>query len=237
MALSGDFRAMSAPELLQFLSLHQKTGTLHLSNGDRTLTLVIGDGRLLSSASSDPHFQFGAYLQRSGYLNAEERARAIQVQSESQMSIGTILVQIGVLTKAELMRLLRAKAEEEVCDLFKWTDAEFVFEPDVLPSLQMHPLQLDLLGILMEASRKRDETVRVAAPAAPVTKPAPVPAAAPAPPAQPLYYAVQGRGSSLKYHAGNCRKGHPKPSQSTVSFRTREEAEAAGLRPCLSCRP
>jgi hypothetical protein len=160
MALSGDFQAMSAAELLQFLSHHQKTGTLHLSDGDRTLTLIVSAGRLLSSASSDPRFHLGAYLERTGVLTAEDRNSANQLQGESRLALGPVLVETGLITRAQLLKAVRAKAEEEVSDLLHWTEGEFIFQPDELPSVDIHPLQLDLLALVMEAGRRRDESQR-----------------------------------------------------------------------------
>jgi hypothetical protein len=239
MALSGDFRAMSAAELLQFLSLNQKSGTLHLSNGHRTLTLVIGSGRLLSSGSSDPYFHLGAYLERTGKITADDRRSASQLQSESNMSLGAMLVEIGLLTRAELLKTVRQKAEEEVTDVLHWDVAEFVFQPDEQPTVETHALQLDLLALIMEAGRRRDESERVAAEKAVSPKPPPDLSAQEAKQrSTPLYFALQSRGSALRsYHLQGCRKAHATSADATVNFASKLEAERLGLQPCKSCHP
>lgn len=85
----------------------------------------------------------------------------MQVQAESGILLGKILVMIDVISEEELQRLMRLKAEEAIYDIFLWRDGEFRFVDDELPTMEMIPLQVDVTGIIMEGTRRVDEWQRI----------------------------------------------------------------------------
>jgi len=70
-------------------------------------------------------------------------------------------VMIEVITEADLQRLMRLKAEEEIYDIFLWNDGDFYFIDDELPQMEMIALQVDVTGIIMEGTRRVDEWTRI----------------------------------------------------------------------------
>jgi hypothetical protein len=85
----------------------------------------------------------------------------MEVQLQSGILLGKILVTIGLITEQDLMRLMRIKAEEEIYDVFLWEDGEFQFIDGELPQMQMIPLKIDVTGIIMEGTRRVDEWPRI----------------------------------------------------------------------------
>jgi hypothetical protein len=85
----------------------------------------------------------------------------MEVQVQSRILLGKILVMIDVISEEDLQRLMRRKAEEEIYDIFLWTDGEFYFVDDELPQMEMIPLQVDVTGIIMEGTRRVDEWQRI----------------------------------------------------------------------------
>src|SRR5204863_8908001 len=79
----------------------------------------------------------------------------------SGILLGKILVMIDVISEEDLQRLMRRKAEEEIYDIFLWTDGDFYFVDDELPQMEMIPLQVDVTGIIMEGTRRVDEWQRI----------------------------------------------------------------------------
>jgi hypothetical protein len=68
---------------------------------------------------------------------------------------------IDVISEEDLQRLMRRKAEEEIYDIFLWSDGDFYFVDDELPQMEMIPLQVDVTGIIMEGTRRVDEWSRI----------------------------------------------------------------------------
>ncbi|MEO8378363.1 MAG: DUF4388 domain-containing protein [Acidobacteriota bacterium] len=161
MGLSGNLSTMLPGDLLQWLSLGQKTGTLVVSNSRVEKKIFFRNGRVISSASNDPREYLGQFLMSHGYLTEPELKKAMEVQQQSRILLGKILVMIDVITEPELQRFMRLKAEEEIYDIFLWNDGDFFFVDDELPQMEMIPLQVDVTGIIMEGTRRVDEWARI----------------------------------------------------------------------------
>jgi len=161
MGVSGNLQSMLPGDLLQWLSLGQKTGTLLLRNKAVEKKIFFRNGRVISSASNDPREYLGQFLMSHGYLTEPELMKAMEVQLQSSILLGKILVMIDVITEPELQRLMRLKAEEEIYDIFLWHEGEFQFIDDSLPTQEMIPLQVDVTGIIMEGTRRVDEWERI----------------------------------------------------------------------------
>lgn len=161
MGVSGNLKTMLPGDLLQWLSLGQKTGTLMVSNKSVEKKIFFKSGRVISSASNDPREYLGQFLMSHGYLSEPELTKAMEVQRQSGMLLGKILVMIDVISEEELVRLMRLKAEEEIYDIFLWTEGDFQFLDDELPKQELIPLMVDVTGIIMEGTRRVDEWMRI----------------------------------------------------------------------------
>ena len=161
MGVSGNLKTMLPGDLLQWLSLGQKSGTLVVANGDVEKKIFFKGGRVISSASNDPREYLGQFLMSHGYLSEEELRKAMEVQLQSGILLGKILTMIGLISEDDLMRLMRLKAEEEIYDVFLWHEGEFHFIDNELPQMEMIPLKVDVTGIIMEGTRRVDEWPRI----------------------------------------------------------------------------
>ncbi len=161
MSVSGNLKTMLPGDLLQWLSLGQKTGTLMVSNKGTQKKIFFGNGRVISSASNDPREYLGQFLMSHGYITEEELMKAMEVQQQSGILLGKILVMIDVINEEDLQRLMRLKAEEEIYDIFLWNEGDFQFLDDELPQMEMIPLRVDVTGLIMEGTRRVDEWNRI----------------------------------------------------------------------------
>ncbi len=161
MGVSGNLKTMLPGDLLQWLSLGQKTGTLVLSKPPVEKKVFFRNGRVISSASNDPREYLGQFLMSHGYITEPELKKAMEVQLQSGILLGKILVMIEVIAENDLVRLMRLKAEEEIYDIFLWQEGEFIFLDEELPKMDMIPLQVDVTGIIMEGTRRVDEWRRI----------------------------------------------------------------------------
>ena len=161
MSVSGNLKTMLPGDLLQWLSLGQKTGTLMVSNKGTQKKIFFRNGRVISSASNDPREYLGQFLMSHGYITEEELMKAMEVQQQSGILLGKILVMIDVINEEDLQRLMRLKAEEEIYDIFLWNEGDFQFLDDELPQMEMIPLRVDVTGLIMEGTRRVDEWNRI----------------------------------------------------------------------------
>lgn len=161
MGISGNLKTMQLAELLQWLSMGQKTGTLLIEGHGIEKRIYFQNGRINSSSSSDQREYLGHFLVSHGYITEEELKMAMEVQEESHILLGRILVMINAINEVDLLRLMRKKAEESIYDVFLWEEGNFEFVDGELPDLKMVPLSLDVTGIIMEGMRRYDEWQRI----------------------------------------------------------------------------
>lgn len=161
MSIAGNLITMDLAELLQWLSQSRKTGTLVINNGKVEKRLFLREGRIVSSASSDPKEYLGHFLVSQSLINERQLDAAIAQQASKKMLLGEILVTEGAVREEDLNRVLRLKAEEGIYDIFTWENGEFRFLQGELPDRKFIPLSLDLTAILMEGARRVDEWSRI----------------------------------------------------------------------------
>lgn len=161
MGITGNLKTMQLSELLQWLSLGQKTGTLLIEGHGIEKRVYFHNGRINSTSSSDAREYLGHFLVSHGYITEEELKMAMEVQEESAILLGKILVMINAISETDLLRLMRKKAEESIFDVFLWEEGNFEFVDGEVPDLKMVPLSLDVTGIIMEGLRRYDEWQRI----------------------------------------------------------------------------
>ncbi|HEX2251740.1 MAG TPA: DUF4388 domain-containing protein [Thermoanaerobaculia bacterium] len=161
MAITGNLSTMQLAELLQWLSQGKKTGTLVIENDAVEKRIFFRDGRIISSASTDPREYLGQFLVSHGHITPEQLEEAMRLQQQTSMLLGKILTSRGAIEEEALHRLLRLKAEEAIYDIFTWSAGSFRFLDDELPEQVMVPINLDVTGIVLEGVRRLDEWGRI----------------------------------------------------------------------------
>lgn len=152
---------MQLSELLQWLSTGLKSGTLVVRGAPGEKRIYFEKGRVISSSSTLEREHLGRFLVGFGFITEEELIRALEVQQESRILLGKILVMIGAIKESELADLVRLKAAETIYDIFLWTEGSFAFIDGEIPQLPMVPISSDVTGIVMEGLRRYDEWQRI----------------------------------------------------------------------------
>src|SRR5881227_631282 len=83
MGVSGNLKTMLPGDLMQWLSLGQKTGTLVVRSKSVEKKIFFKKGRVISSASNDPRDYLGQFLISHGFLSEQELMKAMEVQQQS----------------------------------------------------------------------------------------------------------------------------------------------------------
>ncbi len=161
MSLTGNLRTMSLPDILQWIALGRKTGTLHLERRAVRKRLAFKSGTIFSSWSNDPRESLGQFLISQRLVTEEELFRALLSQEKEGRLVGSILVESGTLSEDDLRRALRLKAAETIYDLFHWQEGAFEFKEDVLQEEVHVHLDLAVQGVVLEGIRRVDEWARI----------------------------------------------------------------------------
>lgn len=163
MSLSGNLRTMDLPELLQWVAMGRKTGTLSFIRGKVKNYIYLNEGLIISSRSNEPTKQLGHYLLFRGKLTESQLKRGLDIHTASRTVLGKVLVQLGYITEEEVAAALANRTEEVVYDLFLWEDGYFHFTPDSYKLEDLFVIRLDINSVLFEGVRRKDEWGRIRA--------------------------------------------------------------------------
>ena len=144
-------------ELLVKHASEQRTGRLVVASGLREKELFVEKGKIISCSSNDPSRFLTQRLIITGMITEEQRQKALDIQRETQLALGRILVILGALTENQLRDAMRGKAEEEIAELFTWRDARFAFVEEEIPKLQLVPLRIDVAELVVQQIDHRVE--------------------------------------------------------------------------------
>jgi CheY-like chemotaxis protein len=163
----GDLGILGLANLLQAVSMSQSRGILSLTNGSqKALIQFCTEGiRLVSGASRA--LPLGRILIRSGKITNEQLEELLAEQRRSGRRLGDLILEEGLVSKADMDQALREQVSEEIYELFAWDEARFYFaesDNEVLPNgagpLAQVLLDSNLLSLMVEAARRADEMAR-----------------------------------------------------------------------------
>ena len=176
MGISGSLRDVSVHDVMQFIHLGRRSGTLMLTRGEERAVLGFHRGQLVSAqAPGTP--KIGDLLVDSGRLERDTLRRAVELQSHDpeRRSLGHILIAGGVIAATDLRRVIERQIEQAVAEVVGWENGAFDFALDDLrpiddialrPGELLPDVDLDTQMVLAQAARLFDERDRPAGPAA-----------------------------------------------------------------------
>src|SRR6059058_270277 len=149
--LRGDVSIFSFADLLQHLAQRQSTGLLTITQGQMQKAIHLGvEGMRLISIST----------------RKTTRTQLDQLLVEQQKTgkrLGELVSRQGIVTKSDIETALREQAQEEIYDLFSWTEAKFEFyegpEPAKPKDFPLADVIVDAspTSVMLEAARRADE--------------------------------------------------------------------------------
>ncbi|HXO21628.1 MAG TPA: DUF4388 domain-containing protein [Thermoanaerobaculia bacterium] len=170
MGISGSLKDVSVADVMQFVHLGRRTGTLLLSRGEERAMIGFHLGRLVSAqAPRTP--KLGDLLVSSGTLDRAVLAEAIDAQREEpeRRSLGQILVTSGAIVAQDLRDVIGQQIEQAVAEVMVWDNGTFEFAIDDLrpiddialyPSDVLPDADINTQMVLLEAARIFDERNR-----------------------------------------------------------------------------
>ena len=130
MSLAGRLEEVELAELLHFLALNNRTGTINLTRHDGHGFVVVRDGRIVYAASSSIRETFGNILVCRGLVSPETVAVALEQQHAAgdDRKLGHILVAMESLTEEQLQDVVKQQTGLVVKELCRWRSGYFRFE-------------------------------------------------------------------------------------------------------------
>lgn len=165
MGLSGSLQSFAVPEILQLLSLQQKSGVLRLENGQgQRQILFIERGRIVGTRDrrAEDEDPFLGFLRRTGALTDEQVATVLRVQKETDRDTLYILLSSGLIGRDRLVEAITQHTQQIIDRLLTWNDGSYEFTGDErsIPRMGLK-LPLSIEELLMEGMRRLDELATI----------------------------------------------------------------------------
>lgn len=163
MALKGNLRDFSTTQLLNLVNLARKTGLLTIQGqGGSAARLYFREGKLIHANTGGEDGHLADMLLKAGKLSAEQ-AKMIQTRAEMQSDkqLGLALMNAGYVTQDDIVQSVKNYMLEIVYKLFNWNEGQFQFEQNILPSDDRIAVPISLENVIMEGSRRVQESERL----------------------------------------------------------------------------
>ena len=170
MGISGSLKDVSVADVMQFIHLGRRTGTLLLARAHEKAMIGFHGGRLVSAqAPRTP--KLGDLLISSGMIDRGILEGAIRSQNEEmeRRSLGQILISSGSIDAEGLRQVIAQQIEQAVSEVMVWETGTFEFAIDDLrpiddialyPSDVLPDADINTQMVLLEAARIFDERNR-----------------------------------------------------------------------------
>jgi hypothetical protein len=159
MGLSGQLSTMPLGDLLQWIHLGRKTGTLNVTIEDFQKSVYIQQGRVFFASSTKDNERLGQFLIRHEHLTAADLEDCLRIWREHKntLKLSEIFVGRGFLTNEQMMKRLGELVQEIVYDLFLYEEGAFELLEGYLPAEVKQSFQLDSQWLMFEGLRRLDE--------------------------------------------------------------------------------
>lgn len=161
MSLSGNLKTMDLAELLQWVTLGRKTGSLAFIRNKTKNSIFFRNGQIISSRSNEPNKQLGHFLLFQGKITEIQLKRVLEIQQQTRTILGKILAQEGFVSQPDIEQALVARTKEVVYDLFLWEDGYFHFTAEGYNLQELILINIDVNAIIFEGVRRKDEWARI----------------------------------------------------------------------------
>jgi len=170
MPLVGSLRDLSLPELLSTIDRGEKTGVISIRSDAGAAQIHVHGGRIVQASDTLRDERFGEILVKLGKISHQDLTAALDAQRTDGASgrLGSILVNAGVIAKADQDEALLYQTCEALYDLCTWQVGFFQF--DTLLTPEATGIAIPVPTLLEEVSRRakaEEHTRRQSLPQAP----------------------------------------------------------------------
>lgn len=170
MAISGSLEDVSVADVMQFIHLGRRTGTLMLQRESQRGMIGFHRGKLVSAGSPKTP-KLGELLLQADLVSRDELDEAVRLQGSEpeHRTLGQILISTEALDSEALRRVVSRQIEETISELVGWERGSFEFVVDDLrpvDDIALYPgdvvpdADINTQMVLLEAARIFDERNR-----------------------------------------------------------------------------
>ena len=159
MKLQGSLAERDVPDLIQALHESRYTGVLTLTHMGVGRRVIVQEGHLVFATSSDPDDRMGELLLRQGRITLRQYVEAGKAVVPGKR-LGGILVEQGLLSPKELVKVVTEQCQHVIYRSFEWTEGQYRIQEGV-ESSEAITLKISTPDIILEGIRRIESWSRI----------------------------------------------------------------------------
>lgn len=149
---------MSLPDLMQWIDINQKTGTLTLRSQNIIRVIYVQNGKLIFVSSSADGNRLGEFLVSSRTIKKEQLAKALSQSHKLHIPFTGYIVSEKYVSQKKLNDVLSKFAEAVVTNALKWPAGVFEFRDTLPPAIANGPVKLAISLLVFQSVKTLDES-------------------------------------------------------------------------------
>ncbi len=160
MRIGGKIEDVTLPGLLQMLAVRRRTGKLTVTSRDGVGLVVVREGHIIYAATNSARETLGNILVCEHLIDEATLTRALELQHESQEEkrLGSVLVEMGVMTPAAVEAVMRQQTTLVMREMFGWEKGFFAFDAVEVP--ERGEVAVDARDLVLESGLAAGELLR-----------------------------------------------------------------------------
>jgi tetratricopeptide (TPR) repeat protein len=155
---SGDLGSFGLPEVLEFMRVQQKTGSLVISSRQGAGIVRLVQGRL-TSASAPGVQRLGETLVIRGIISRSDLEAALATQRadlrQTSEALGSVLLRKRPGDREQLSQAVLQQILDGLSEMLSWREGAFSFHPG--PPAEIPSISFDTQSVVMELFRMTDD--------------------------------------------------------------------------------
>ena len=123
----GSLEDQPLAEMLFVIHQYGVPGVVEAIRGETVKRVYLRHGHIVFASSSEIKESLGYFLLASGMISREDFRSTMRERRESDRRYGSLMVERGLLSPADLHRSIRRQTAEVLWNLFSWDDGEVTF--------------------------------------------------------------------------------------------------------------
>jgi hypothetical protein len=150
MAIKGNLHDFTLTQLLNLITLANKSGTLVVERSNEVVEVFFTDGKLAYADSVNGDNSLASILHKTELISSAQ----YNVNGMSDKELGLLLINANYFSQQEILQSLQTYFVEVVNRLFTWMEGFFRFETDIAPPDDKITVKINLENLILEGSRQ-----------------------------------------------------------------------------------
>jgi len=158
MAIKGNLHDFTLTQLLNLITMAQKSGTLVVERSNEAVEVFFTDGKLAYADTEQDDNSLAGILHKTQLLSpAQYQGIKSNVNGMSDKELGLLLINANYFSQQDIIQSLQTHFVDVVNRLFTWMEGFFRFESDIAPPDDKITVKVNLENLILEGSRQIKE--------------------------------------------------------------------------------